>query len=200
LLSYAKAMENKLKLDIILKQLSQDDKTALEQLFNYFYPRLYNFSKSFLKLDEGIDDILQEVFLKIWQNRKNIKNTETFNSYIFTITRNLLLNELRSRLNEQKTKEKIFKRSVAEEFLLSEQIEYQEMKEKVDQMVAILPERQREVFLLSRKEGLSYKEIATKLDIAEKTVEYHISQAIGVLKKKMKELGLLGMLYFYFFF
>jgi RNA polymerase sigma-70 factor, ECF subfamily len=164
----------------------------LEQLFNYFYPRLYNFSKSFLKLEEGIDDIIQEVFLKIWQNRKNIKNTETFNSYIFTITRNLLLNELRSRLNEQKTKEKIFKRSVAEEFLLSEQIEYQEMKEKVDQMVAILPERQREVFHLSRKEGLSYKEIATQLDIAEKTVEYHISQAIGVLKKKMKELGFAG--------
>jgi RNA polymerase sigma-70 factor (ECF subfamily) len=71
-------MENKLKLNIILKKLSQDDKTALEQLFNYFYPRLYNFSKAFLKLEEGIDDILQEVFLKIWQNRKTIKNTETF--------------------------------------------------------------------------------------------------------------------------
>ena len=193
-------MDTKLKLDIILKQLSHDDKTALEQLFKYFYPRLYNFSKAFLKLEEGIDDILQEVFLKIWQNRKNIKNTETFNSYIFTITRNLLLNELRSRLNEQKTKDKIFKRSVAEEFLLSEQIEYDEMKEKVDQTVATLPERQREVFQLSRKEGLSYKDIATKLGIAEKTVEYHISQAIGVLKKKMMELGLLGMLYFWFFF
>jgi RNA polymerase sigma-70 factor, ECF subfamily len=132
-----------------------------------FYPRLYNFSKAFLKLEEGIDDILQEVFLKIWQNRKNIKKTETFNSYIFTITRNLLMNELRS---------------VAEEFLLSEQIEYQELQEKVDQMIASLPERQREVFLLSRKEGLSHKEIAEKLAIAEKTVKYHISQSIGVLK------------------
>jgi RNA polymerase sigma-70 factor, ECF subfamily len=173
------SMENKAKLEKILRQLFNDDKTALEELFNYFYPRLYNFSKAFLKLEEGIDDILQEVFLKIWVNRRNINSADTFNSYIFTITRNLLLNELRSRLNEQKTRDKIFRLSVAEEFLLSEQIEYQEMKEKVDQMVATLPERQREVFLLSRKEGLSYKEIATKLDIAEKTVEYHISQAIG---------------------
>ncbi len=193
-------MENKAKLEKILQQLFNDDKTALEELFNYFYPRLYNFSRAFLKLEEGIDDILQEVFLKIWVNRRNIRSADTFNSYIFTITRNLLLNELRSRLNEQKTRDKIFKLSVAEEFLLSEQIEYQEMKEKVDQMVATLPERQREVFLLSRKEGLSYKEIATKLDIAEKTVEYHISQAIGVIKKKMRDMGLLGMLYFYFFF
>jgi RNA polymerase sigma-70 factor, ECF subfamily len=193
------SMENKAKLEKIIQQLFNDDKTALEELFNYFYPRLYNFSRAFLKLEEGIDDILQEVFLKIWVNRRNIRSADTFNSYIFTITRNLLLNELRSRLNEQKTRDKIFKLSVAEEFLLSEQIEYQEMKEKVDQMVATLPERQREVFLLSRKEGLSYKEIATKLNIAEKTVEYHISQAIGVIKKKMRDLGLLGMLYFYFF-
>lgn len=193
-------MEKKLKLDRILQQLAHDDKAALQELFNYFYPRLYNFSRSFLKLEEGIDDILQEVFIRIWENRRNIKTPETFNAYIFTITRNLLLNELRSRLNNEKTKAKIFKKSVAGEYLLSDQIEFDELKEQVDQMVAGLPEKQREVFLLSRKEGLSYKEIATKLGIAEKTVEYHISQAIGILKKKLKKLGLLGMLYFWFFF
>jgi RNA polymerase sigma-70 factor, ECF subfamily len=192
-------MENKPNLGKLLKQLADDDKSALEELFNYFYPRLYNFSKAFLKLEEGIDDILQEVFIRIWQNRKKINNDETFNSYIFTITRNLLLNELRSRLNDQKTKEKILKKSVAEEFLLSEQIEYQELKEKINGMVTELPERQQEVFILSRVEGLSHREIAKKLDIAEKTVEYHISQSIAALKKKLKELGLLGMLYFYFF-
>lgn len=193
-------MENKLKLDRILQQLAHDDKAALQELFTYFYPRLYNFSRSFLKLEEGIDDILQEVFIRIWENRRNIKTPETFNAYIFTITRNLLLNELRSRLNNEKAKAKIFKKSVAGEYLLSDQIEFDELKEQVDQMVAGLPEKQREVFLLSRKEGLSYKEIATKLGIAEKTVEYHISQAIGILKKKLKKLGLLGMLYFWFFF
>lgn len=193
-------MENKLKLDRILQQLAHDDKAALQELFTYFYPRLYNFSRSFLKLEEGIDDILQEVFIRIWENRRNIKTPETFNAYIFTITRNLLLNELRSRLNNEKAKAKIFKKSVAGEYLLSDQIEFDELKEQVDQMVDGLPEKQREVFLLSRKEGLSYKEIATKLGIAEKTVEYHISQAIGILKKKLKKLGLLGMLYFWFFF
>ena len=192
-------MENKLNLGHLLKELANDNKTALETLFNYFYPRLYHFSKSFLKLEDGIDDILQEVFIRIWQNRKNIKNTETFHSYIFTITRNLLLNELRSRLTDEKTKKRIFKKSVAPEFLLSDQIDYQELKDRISLMVAELPERQQEIFILSRVEGLSYREIAKKLDIAEKTVEYHISQAITSLKKKLKELGLLGMLFFYFF-
>jgi len=193
-------MENKLNLELVLKQLAHDDKTALQMLFNYFYPRLYNFSRTFLKLDEGIDDILQEVFIRIWENRRNIKTPETFNAYIFTITRNLLLNELRSRLNNEKLKDKIFKKSIAVEYLLSEQIEFHELKEKVDHIVTSLPERQLEVFLLSRNEGLSYNEIASKLGITEKTVEYHISQALGTIKKKMKELGLMGILYFWFFF
>ena len=115
-------MGNNFLLDKTLKQLANDDKNALEKLFNYYYPRLYSFSKTLLKLDEGIEDILQEVFLRIYQNRKNIKSTETFQSYIFTITRNLLLNELRSRLNEHKAKEKIHRESVAWEYLLSEKI------------------------------------------------------------------------------
>ncbi|NLS99369.1 MAG: RNA polymerase sigma-70 factor [Bacteroidales bacterium] len=192
-------MGNNFLLDKTLKQLANDDKNALEKLFNYYYPRLYSFSKTLLKLDEGIEDILQEVFLRIYQNRKNIKSTETFQSYIFTITRNLLLNELRSQLNEHKAKEKIYRESVAREYLLSEKIEFLELQEKLEQIIETLPDRRREIYLLSRKEGLSHKEIAVKLDISEKTVEYHITQSLSEIKKKMREIGLLAMLYFYFF-
>lgn len=192
-------MGNNFLLDKTLKQLANDDKNALEKLFNYYYPRLYSFSKTLLKLDEGIEDILQEVFLRIYQNRKNIKSTETFQSYIFTITRNLLLNELRSRLHEHKAKEKIYRESVAREYLLSEKIEFLELQEKLEQIIETLPDRRREIYLLSRKEGLSHKEIAVKLDISEKTVEYHITQSLSEIKKKMREIGLLAMLYFYFF-
>ncbi len=139
------------------------------------------------------------MFLRIYQNRKNIKSTETFQSYIFTITRNLLLNELRSQLNEHKAKEKIYRESVAREYLLSEKIEFLELQEKLEQIIETLPDRRREIYLLSRKEGLSHKEIAVKLDISEKTVEYHITQSLSEIKKKMREIGLLAMLYFYFF-
>lgn len=179
----------------MLAGLSNDDKSSLETLFNHFYPRLYHFSRSFLKIDDGIDDILQEVFLKIWMNRRKITKPETFNAYIFTITRNLLLNEIRNRLNSQKAREKLLEKSVAEEFLLSKQIEYQELESMVSQIVAGLPDRQREVFTLSRSEGLSHREIAHKLQIAEKTVEYHISQVIHQLRKRLGQLGISSLLY-----
>lgn len=191
---------NKINLDKIVTELAKDNEAPLEDLFNYYYPRLFNFSKSFLKIEEGIDDILQEVFVKIWENRKSIKNTATFNSYIFTITRNLLLNELRSRLNKQNIKEEVGKLSIAPEYSLMEQIEYQDLKEKVDNIVNELPERQKEIFVLSRTEGLSHKEIAEKLKISTKTVEYHITLAARHLKDELKGLGLVSLLYFYLFF
>ena len=186
-------------LNKVLYNLSNDDKQALEELFNYYYPRLYQFSKSFLKLEDGIDDILQEVFVKIWKNRANIKSSETFSPFIFTMTRNLLLNELRRRLSKQKIKDEIFKLSVSDEPHSSEKLEYGELKETVDRIIDNLPEKQREVFLLSRYENLSHKEIAEKLNISTKTVEYHISQSTSTIRNKLKQFGLISLLYFYLF-
>jgi len=185
--------------DQLIIKLSKGNKAAFEELFNYYYPRLYNFSKKFLKLEEGIDDILQEVFIRIWENRKNIHSSNTFNSYIFTITKNLLLNELRSRLNNNKIKDKIFKLSVSKEYTIIQDIEYNDLTEKVDQIIDTMPSKTKTVYELSRKEGFSNKEIAKKLEISPKTVEYHISQSIRLLKDKLKELGLISLLYFYLF-
>jgi len=183
----------------ILSELADNNQLALEELFNYYYPRLYNFSKSFLKLEEGIDDILQEVFLKIWDNRKNIRSNYTFNSYIFTITRNLLLNELRSRFNDQKIRDQLFRASVADEYLSFERTEYDELKEKIEGLIDELPPRQREIFRLSRFEGLSHQEIAEKYHLSTKAIEYHITRSIRFLKNKLNAMGLISLLYLYLF-
>lgn len=193
-------MAEKINLERIITALANDNEAPMEELFNYYYPRLLNFSRKFLKIEEGIDDIIQEVFVKIWQNRKKINSQTTFNSYIFTITRNLLLNELRSRLNNEKTRDDIRTLSVAQEYSSLEEIEYRDVKEKVDELINKLPERQKEIFILSRTEGLSHKEIAEKLGINTKTVEYHITLAVKHLKENLKNMGVISLLYFYLFF
>lgn len=183
----------------VLSKLADGDRDAIEELYNYYYPRLYNFSKTFLKLEEGIDDILQEVFIKIWQNRKKIRTPDTFGSFIFTITRNLLLNELRTRLKNEKIKEKIGKLAVAIEYSFIEQLESDEIKIKIDRAIMELPDRQKEIFILSRIEGLSHKEIAERLLITSKTVEYHLAKATVLLKKKLFNLEVAYFLFFYHF-
>ena len=192
-------MKKTLELELVLSKLADGDKAAIEELYNYYYPRLYNFSRTFLKLKEGIDDILQEVFIKIWQNRKNIKTPDTFNSYIFIITRNLLLNELRSRLNNKKMKDKVGKLAISVEYSFIEQSEFHDLKEKIDIAISQLPLRQKEIFILSRVDGLSHKEIAEKLAIQSKTVEYHIARSIVFLKENLKNYDLVTILFIYLF-
>ena len=178
-------MDQSFNLATTLKELSKDQEAPLEELYSYYYPRLYEFSRSFLKLEQGIDDILQEVFIRIWQNRKGIKDPASFNAYIFTITRNLLLNELRSRLHRENLKDEIRRLSIAGEYEGFDQTQFKDLKSRVDVIVGELPERQKEIFLMSRTEGLSHKEIASRLQITTKTVEYHISLAIKSLKARI---------------
>jgi RNA polymerase sigma-70 factor (ECF subfamily) len=183
----------------IIRRLKKDDKSAVDELFGCYYPRLYHFSKSILKIEDGIDDILQEVFVKIWLNRHKIGNAETFNAYIFTITKNEVLNLIRSNLRDQTFKDELFIRSVAEEYQTQNIIEFDEIKVGIDQIVTGLPERRQQVFILSRNDGLSNKEIAQQLNISEKTVEDHITHAIKHIKSSMKDLGIFSVFYFYLF-
>jgi len=183
----------------IIRRLKKDDKSAVDELFAYYYPRLYHFSKAILKIENDIDDILQEVFVKIWLNRQKIGNAETFNAYIFTITKNEVLNLIRSNHKDQAFRDELFLRSVAEEYHTPNPVEFDEIKAGIDKIVMSLPEKRQQVFNLSRTEGLSNKEIAQQLNISEKTVEDHITHAIRHIKISMKEMGILSILYFYLF-
>lgn len=192
-------MEKKPELEKTLFNLSNDHEPALEELFNYYYPRLYRFARSFLKIEDGIEDILQEVFIRVWDHRRKIRNTATFNAFIFTISRNLLLNELRNRLKDQKVRETLLKKSIAEEFMVSGEVDFRELESKLEEIITQLPDNHREYFVMSRKEGLSNRAIAEKMGVSEKNVEYHLSRAVKILKEKLKDLGMVSFLYFYLF-
>ncbi len=183
----------------IICRLKSDDKFAVDELFNRYYSRLFHFSKSILKIENGIDDILQEVFVKIWLNRQKIGNTETFNAYIFTITKNEVLNLIRANLKENSLRKEIYIRSVAEVYQTQNSLEFEEIKAAIDKIVDNLPEKRQLVFKLSRTEGLPNKEIAHQLGISEKTVEDHITHAIRHIKDSLTEMGVLTLLYFYLF-
>ena len=187
------------KTEEIIRRLKNEDKSAVDELFSYFYARLYHFSKSILKVENGIEDILQDVFIKIWLNRQKIGNAETFNAYVFTITKNEVLNLIRANLRDNTFRDELFLQAVAQEYQTQNPLEFDEIKTAIDKIVACLPEKRQQVFILSRTDGLSNKEIAKQLNIAEKTVEDHITHSIRYLKNSLKEMGIVSLLYFYLF-
>lgn len=188
-------MHDNNNLNTVVKRLAGDDKKALDEIYNYYYPRLYAFAKKFLKVEDDINDILQEVFIKLWENRKSIKNVETFNGWIFTITKNALISYFREKTKFIAFESKVKEMATSEGYFIDDSVEYKDIKEKVEQLIEKLPEKRKLIFKLSREKGLSHKEIAVQLDISAKTVEDHIMHAIRFLREHLKPLDIITILY-----
>lgn len=182
-------------INIAVKRLIRDDKTALDELYNYYYPKLYVFSKRFLKVEDDINDILQDVFVKLWENRRKIKSVETFNAWIFTITKNTIISYFREKIKLTEFESRVREMATAEGYLTETSTEYEDIKEKVGQLIEQLPEKRKHVFKLSREQGLSNKEIAAEMGISVKTVEDHIMHATRFLKDNLKALDVITLLY-----
>jgi RNA polymerase sigma-70 factor (family 1) len=173
----------------LVKRLADDDKKALDEIYHLYFPKLYVFSRNFLKVDDDIRDILQEVFISIWKNRKKINNAEAFDGYIFTVTKNALITYFRQKMKFHEFEARVKQMAVTEEFPEDFFI-YNDLKEHAGHIIDALPEKRREIFRLSRELGLTHREISEKLGISVKTVEDHIMYMNRFLRSNLKKLGI----------
>lgn len=163
---------------------SKSEIQALERLFKTFQPGLVSFAYRMVYNEEDAREIVQDVFMGIWRNRAKLDLNEGLKSYLFTATKNKALNHLKKRKEETVELETVSYGLAAAPSSDSEaQLHAEEMKAIIFDEVNKLPDRCRQIFLLSREEGLSYKEIAERLDVSTKTVE----NQIGIALKRLKE-------------
>ncbi len=171
----------KLQLIILLKS---DSKEAFTMLYNQYWKRVYNFSRLYLSNPRDAEEVVQEVFIKLWEIRHSINEDQSFEGFLFIITRNFIFNQHRRQVNEE-----AYRRTVIEALDVYEnpeqELEANDLKAYIDKLIDLLPPRRREIFILSRYQHLSYKEIASQLQIAEKTVEHQISEALRFLKNRV---------------
>lgn len=178
--------------DTLADELQAGNKEAFKKLFSTYYPRLQKYAMQFVTDTHAADDIVQECFLKLWEKREAIAFTSV-QALLFKIVRNNCLNHLRNQVVKNKhfsTNEEykeIWEQLYHTDFLNDPDyiLVYKELQQQIDNILCELPERSKEIFEISRFEGLKNKEIAERLGISIKIVERHISRAIKLLNKKL---------------
>jgi len=190
-----------LKSDKELLQLIHDgDRVAFYQIYERYCKGLYAFVYTYTKLKEDAEEIVQEVFIKIWEKRGEINTHSSFRPFLFTVAYNATINLLKKRINEKKYVDYIKSTQQVENAPeIIDEIYFYELNEKVQKLLNKLTPRQKEIFLLSREKGLTHDEIAQKLNISLNTVKKHMVNTLAFLKANLDE-GLVANLLFIYLF
>lgn len=180
---------------ILLKQFKSDDKNAINQLYEIYSRKLYNFAFSYLKTEEDALDVVQNVFISLWDKRKNINDDTNLDAYLFTVTKNAVISLFRKKAQEKDYLEHLRSTVVISQNVTEEQYDYEILYAKIQQLIEELPKQRKHIFKLDKEQGLSNKEIAEKLNISVKTVEDHKAKAKRFLKEKLAESGFAVLLF-----
>lgn len=183
----------------LVQKLQKGDVDAFDLVYEKYAGKIYGFTLKYLKSTDETEELLQSVFLKVWENYKTLKKESSFKSYLFTITYNEICNTFRRRSHLHKyIGEQLIEygqtTSETEEF-----IDYNSIKEQVDLIVSKLPERQRTIFLKSRQDGKSNKEIASELELSSGTVDNYISESLKFIRSNMQDKNFSALLLFSLF-
>ena len=171
-----------------MTQLVEMNTIVLNTLFKTHYDELCRYAYSIVKDQDAAEDVVQQLFIKLWEKRHSIREIENIRSYLFRSTFNMSLNEQKKMQRMPQSDEDLIQKSALQsEFHTSSLLTTNELQERIDQAMMELPEKCREVFRLSRFEQLSYKEIATELGISHKTVENQMGKALRVMREELKD-------------
>jgi RNA polymerase sigma-70 factor (ECF subfamily) len=169
---------------IDIKAIASGDVKAFEVLYLAYYNKVLTYTTSLLHNSVKAEDATQDVFLKIWRNRHNLKEGENVNSYIYLTARRVVLDIYRDEKYAQRHKEWTELNS-EDEFVEASCVN--EIEDIATKMIQSMPPKRKEIFMLSRKNGLTAKEIADKMDLSVNTVNKHIALALATLKKKLND-------------
>ena len=189
-----KKLENEPQL---VKSLSKGNILAFNTLFREYSSRLYHFALGYLKSEAEAEELVQEVFTLIWEKRADLKAEHSFKSFLFTIAFNIIRKHFRTKayLSEY------FKMGISEDKDLqtSQKITYNSLYQYIKELVDKLPERRKEIFIKSRFEGLSIKEISEGMKISHKTVENQLTDALKFIRTNLNKESLPVILFFILF-
>ncbi|MDN5210803.1 RNA polymerase sigma-70 factor [Fulvivirgaceae bacterium BMA12] len=182
-----------------IREMKNNDQIVFDELFERYHRKIYFFCLHSGLSPADSEEIVQEVFIKIWHGRKNLDPSKNVKAYLYKIAKNAMLDEFKRRI-KQKAAEDYQVRLWLPENHTQNSVDYNELEELVAETLKGLPEKRRLVFELSRYKGLSNKEIAKEMDITVKTVESHLTHALKNFKAVFKKAEIIASLLGIFIF
>ena len=177
---------------LLMKRISVGDERAFQQLFDIYYPQVRGFVLSFVKNFDDTEDIVQSVFIKLWQKRDRLADVINPNAYLFRMGRNAIMNFLANKKYVVQPLSVGFNKDDSSlDATPQDLLEMQDTKLLIDMVVCNMPTQRRQVYEMSRNEGLSNEEIAKRMNLTKKTIENHLNLALKELRKVLKCLFLL---------
>lgn len=171
-----------------LELLRNASKQSFEALYHRYSGKLYNFVMRVSKGNTYIaEELVQRTFIKVWETREYINPDKSFISYLCTIAKNMLLNEYEHQAIQFIYEEYVKVIATENDDSTEKEVDRNLLEEYIDKLADELPPKRREIFIQSRKEGLSNKQIAQKLKISESTIETQLSKALSFMKSKLKQ-------------
>jgi RNA polymerase sigma-70 factor (ECF subfamily) len=184
----------------LVRQLKANDMTGFDMLYRKYSQRIYQFSFSILKSQVDAEEIVQDVFFKVWEKRDTIQEHLSFQSYLFTIAHNTSLSLIRKKLKETRYVTYLKSTQIpVSDSPVSDELEFSELKKKAQDAINHLSTRQKQIYLLSREDGFSYREISEQLNISVNTVENHMVKALKFLRESLGRSSMMALLFYYLF-
>jgi len=183
----------------ILAEIKSGNSLAFDAIYRKYAKRLYGFAFGMLKSYEEAENLVQEVFICLWTNRQKIEKGSSLKYYLFTIAYHASISFIRSKARDNQFKERL--KVLQDKFQepVDREIEFKELDTRLARIINELPEKQKEVFLLHRRDGLTYCEISEKLNISINTVETHMTRALKSIKQKLGDYSVYSFLFIFLF-
>lgn len=181
----------------LVEKLRNGDSFAFEVLFYKYRNKVKGFAKKIIPAQIDPDEIVQEVFVRVWLKKETLNPEKEFQSFLFSVAKNLVIDQLKSAVNRRLY---FVEAHFHQDLLIEDNPEKSvtdDMESQLLQLVEQLPERRREIFSLSRFEGLSYKQIAERLNITENTVDSQIRNALSFIRKEFRKFAILIFLFLF---
>lgn len=183
----------------LLKLIAEGCERSFRKLYDLYAGKVYTMAIGYLRSPMSAQDTVQDVFIKIWEKRHSLTEIDNLPAYLHVITRNLLINQLQKKI-PLFTGSELTKHTIPDDrHQPQQQLDYRELTMLIFRAVEQLPQRQQQVYRLSREQGLSHQQIAKELNLSYDTVREHMSKALKSIRATLEhQYGQLGLLFWLF--